>query len=111
MRNLIIHRKWLNLILSGEKTWEIRSRNTSIRGQIGLGYRKYRHGIASLVDVKKMTLEELERDFDKHKVTPKELEKYLHGKNYGYAYILKDVKKVDPPVPIPPSYGNWVYDK
>ena len=36
MKALIIKKKWLDLILSGEKTWEMRSRNTKVRGRIAL---------------------------------------------------------------------------
>lgn len=35
-RALIIRKPWLDLILSGQKTWEMRSRNTNITGWIGL---------------------------------------------------------------------------
>ena len=112
MKNLIMHEKWLNLILSGKKIWDIRSQDTSIRGEIGLAYRHYRYGIATLVYVKKMTLEELSQTFDKHRVPSEELEKYLHGKDYGFAYVLRDVKKLDQPIPIPISraYGKWIED-
>lgn len=33
---LIIRGQWLNLILTGEKTWEMRSRPTKVTGWIGL---------------------------------------------------------------------------
>lgn len=36
MKALIIRSRWLDLILSGHKTWEMRSRHTTIRGRIGL---------------------------------------------------------------------------
>ena len=35
-RALIIRKPWIDLILSGRKTWEMRSRPTNIRGRIGL---------------------------------------------------------------------------
>ncbi len=35
-RALIVKKPWIDLILSGEKTWEMRSRTTNIRGEIGL---------------------------------------------------------------------------
>ena len=35
-RALIVKKKWLDMILSGEKVWEIRGQDTSIRGKIGL---------------------------------------------------------------------------
>jgi hypothetical protein len=36
MRGLIIDEPWIGYIISGTKTWEMRSRNTAIRGSIGL---------------------------------------------------------------------------
>lgn len=36
MRALIIREPWIELILSGRKTWEIRGTATSVRGRIGL---------------------------------------------------------------------------
>jgi len=35
-RGLIVREPWISLILSGKKTWEMRSRSTNIRGRIGL---------------------------------------------------------------------------
>src|ERR1035437_2732880 len=36
MRALLIRRPWIDMILDGQKTWEIRGSRTSVRGQIGL---------------------------------------------------------------------------
>ncbi|HIE5095170.1 ASCH domain-containing protein [Stenotrophomonas maltophilia] len=36
MKGLVIDDPWISLILSGRKTWEMRSRPTSIRGRIAL---------------------------------------------------------------------------
>ena len=35
-RALIVRKPWIDLILSGEKVWEMRSRPTNITGRIGL---------------------------------------------------------------------------
>lgn len=35
-RALIVRQPWIDLILSGEKSWEMRSQSTSVRGRIGL---------------------------------------------------------------------------
>jgi len=35
-RALIVRKPWIDLILSGQKTWEMRSRPTNVRGEIGL---------------------------------------------------------------------------
>ena len=36
MKGLIIKEPWISLILSGKKTWELRSRDTRVRGRIAL---------------------------------------------------------------------------
>ena len=36
MKGLIIKAPWIDYILSGKKTWEIRGCNTKIRGEIAL---------------------------------------------------------------------------
>jgi hypothetical protein len=36
MKGLIIKSPWIDKILAGEKTWEIRGSNTKIRGKISL---------------------------------------------------------------------------
>lgn len=35
-RALIVRQPWIDLILSGQKTWEMRSQKTNVRGRIGL---------------------------------------------------------------------------
>jgi hypothetical protein len=36
MKDLVIDERWISLIISGEKTWEMRSRNPLVRGRIAL---------------------------------------------------------------------------
>jgi hypothetical protein len=68
MRVLKIEEKWVNKILDGSKTWEIRRTNTKIRGHIALGNTSKRCyvGYADLVCSKPMTVEELKKHNDKH---------------------------------------------
>jgi hypothetical protein len=35
-RALVVRKPWIDLILAGEKTWEIRGSNTAVRGRVGL---------------------------------------------------------------------------
>jgi hypothetical protein len=72
----------------GEKVWEIRSQDTKFRGEIGLGYRGHRYGTSLLVDVKRMSLEELNNILI-NKVPLQDLKKYLHGKNFGYTTCIR----------------------
>ena len=60
MKGLIIKAPWIDYILEGKKTWEIRGSNTNIRGRIALiksGSGKI-FGTVDLVDSKKITLDE-----------------------------------------------------
>ena len=60
MKGLIVKEPWINYILAGEKTWEIRSSNVKIRGRIALiksGTGKI-FGTVELVDSKELTFKE-----------------------------------------------------
>jgi len=60
MKGLIIKSPWIELILEGKKTWEIRGSNTKIRGPVALiksGSGKV-FGEANVIDSKELTLED-----------------------------------------------------
>ena len=50
MKGLIIDEPWISLIVSGEKSWEMRSRDTYVRGRIGL-IRKGSKTVIGLADL------------------------------------------------------------
>lgn len=60
LRGLIIKEPWIDLILNGDKTWEIRGTNTTIRGRIAL----IKSGTASiigtveLIDTQQLSIQE-----------------------------------------------------
>ena len=58
-RVLLVQKYWLDKILSGEKTWEIRSSNTRVRGKILLGYKNHIYGETNLVNSFKISKEGL----------------------------------------------------
>lgn len=100
MKGLIIHSNWLDLILSGEKTWELRSRATSIRGQIGL----IRKGTGQVCAVAEITdvgseLSELELidSFQNHRVPPSYWAPYDQFK-WRYPWKLQRVRTLSQPV-------------
>ena len=80
-RCLKIDDKWVNLILSGNKTWEIRRTNTKIRERIALGNTKTMCyvGYATLTDSIEITIEELKKYNDKHQANDF-IEKYAKGR-------------------------------
>ncbi len=95
MKNLKIKQKWIELILSGKKTWEIRRQKTNITGLMGLGYREKRYGTAYLMGCEKFSIDELVKHFDEHQVPEIELRKYVTkgGKTHGFAWFLKDARR------------------
>jgi hypothetical protein len=108
MRCLKIDDKWVNLILSGNKTWEIRRRNTRIRERIALGNTKIKRcvGCARIVDSVEMTVEELKKHKDKHQANDF-LDKYAKGRETLFAWVLEDVEVEPKPKPYPYSTGSW----
>ncbi len=97
MMGLIIKEQWLNEILAGRKTWELRGRNTKIRGKIALIQKGSGQvvGTCQLVDVKgPLTPDEYRHNFDKHRV-PVE-----NGLMYPktYAWILQDARRFEHPI-------------
>lgn len=93
MRCLKIDEKWVNLILSGKKTWEIRRTNTIIRERIALGNKKIKRcvGYATIVDSLEKSLDELEQYSSKHQANDF-LRKYAKGRDTLYAWVLDDIE-------------------
>jgi predicted transcriptional regulator len=108
MRCLKIDDKWVNLILNGSKTWEIRRRNTLIRERIALGNTKTKRvvGYATIVDSFEMTVEELKKYNDKHQANDF-LDKYFDGRKILFAWVLEDIKVETKPKSYSHSTGSW----
>lgn len=108
IRCLKIDDKWVNLILNGTKTWEIRRTNTTIRERIALGNKKMKRvvGYAKIVDSVEMSIEELKKHNVKHQANDF-LEKYADGKKTLFAWILEDVEVEAKPNPYSHSTRSW----
>jgi hypothetical protein len=111
MKGLIIKSPWIDKILTGEKSWEIRSSRINIRGPIAL-IRKGSGaiiGTCRLVDVKgPLTPAEFSRNEARHRVPQTWLAENRYEKIY--AWVLQDAKPL--PIPIPYNHPNgaviWV---
>jgi hypothetical protein len=111
LKVLIVQEPHLSNILNGHKTWEIRRQNTNIRGLIGLGRNEEMYGKAVLKDSFLMSVQDLMKHQDKHLVSPQWLKKYAKGKNNLFVWLLEKAERLEKPIKIPRSYGNWVlYD-
>lgn len=71
MKGLIIKPKWADLILSGDKTWEIRGSQTHHRGEIGIikSGTKQVYGTVELVNCAPLTMYNWAANQDKHLVS------------------------------------------
>jgi hypothetical protein len=110
VKGLIIDEPWISLIVSGEKTWEMRSRNTHLRGRIGLIRKgsKTVIGLADLVDtLPKLPRSELRASFAKHRVPEHEIDENF---KWSTAWVLQRARSLQEPVPYrhPAGAVIWV---
>lgn len=97
MKSLIIRQPWIEFILSGQKTWEMRSKPNKVHQRIGL----IEQGTGLIVGEATIwpSLESVspqhsvENDFDKHRVSEAELlEKWC------YPWPLTDIIRYENPI-------------
>lgn len=111
MRGLLIREPWVGKILAGEKSWEMRSKATSIRGEIAL----IRQGSGMVVGTAKVvdTLPALTRenymDFrDRHAIPSEMLDEVMaHG--WVHPWVLADVRQLPDPVPYKHGSGPVIF--
>jgi hypothetical protein len=108
MRCLKMDDKWVNLVLSGKKVWEIRTRGTNIRERIALGNTKTKccAGYVTIVDSVEITVAELLKYNDKHQANDF-LKQYAKNSDSLFAWFLKDIEIELNPKPYTYSTGAW----
>ena len=110
-RALIIASPYIERILSGAKTWEMRSTATKLRGRIGL-VRKGSGMImatANLVDsIGPLTQDQMLAHADRHRV---ESERILSGAvdKWKFAWVLNGVQVLQRPVPYAHPAGAVIW--
>ena len=107
-RALIIQKPWIELILQGNKTWEMRSTKTNIRGKIGLieAGTGLIVGEVELVDsLPEITNRQMRDNFEKHLVCDFSL-----LKKWKYPWVLKNAIRYKEPKPYAHKSGcvTWV---
>jgi len=99
MRALVIKSPWIELILDGKKTWEVRSRATAVRERIALIRSKSGQifGTAELVACHgPFSREQMMVERDKHQVPPERMSEVDY--EHFYAWELKNVRRFERPV-------------
>lgn len=112
IKGLIIDTPAIDKILSGRKTWEMRSSHTKVRGMIALIKKGSGTvvGVAHLVDsLGPFSKEELLASQDRHLISSQRLDDPKVEK-WNHAWVLKDVKPLVRPVPYTHPNGavKWV---
>lgn len=94
MKGLIIREPWIGMILAGRKTWEMRSRQTSYRGRVGL-IRKGTGmvvGVAEIVDsLPPLNSAGFHAARENHGIPPEKDVEVLHA-GWVYPWALRDVR-------------------
>jgi hypothetical protein len=111
-KGLIIAEPWIGLILSGEKTWEMRAQATSYRGWFGLIPKGSGavDGIARLADVgARLTHNEMLENKARHRI-PGAMIRSGEVAKWSVPWILADVFRLPAPVPYRHRSGavTWV---
>jgi len=112
MKGLVIRAPWINLILSGKKTWEMRSRPTSIRGEIALirAGSGLICGTATLAEcLQACTPEQLRATIAYHAIPESGLAAAT-AKGWTTPWVLRDIRLLEPPVHYKHPFGavTWV---
>lgn len=97
LRGLVIKKEWLDKILAGEKTWEIRGSDCKKRGPVALiesGSGKIK-GFAVIRDSFPVNREDLASNPDKHRISGERLD-VADGYRRLHAWELSWAKRVNP---------------
>lgn len=111
MDGLLIREPWIDKILSGEKTWEIRGSNTKKRGRIALikSGTGLVYGTAELSDCVPLSHEKYRAATDRHCIPYEQTEEYPYKRTF--AWVLKDHLRFDEPKPYKHPGGAVIWVK
>lgn len=108
---LIIDEPWIDYILRGEKTWEMRAQPTHKRGRIGL-IRKGSGtivGEATVVDcLAPLSRAQMLENIHKHRI-PKEMIVSGQVEKWRYPWVLADVERYETPIPYAHPNGAVIW--
>ena len=95
MKALIIKKPWIDYILDGYKTWEIRGNKTNIRGEIELiqSGSGLVVGSCEIIDSKELTLSDYQQNKALHKIEDVQILPYKKT----YAWVIAKAKRYETP--------------
>ncbi|WLR46522.1 ASCH domain-containing protein [Halobacillus litoralis] len=109
MKGLLIKEPWIEMILNGEKTWEIRGTNTKQRGTIGLIKSGSGHvfGTVDIKDSKLLTKEEYEKSTHLHGIQEEDCQPMPYKRTY--AWELGNPVLYEEPIPYTHPLGAVIW--
>lgn len=112
MKALIIRSPWIDLILSGKKTWEMRSRHTHTRGRIALikAGSGLIYATAELAEcLPPLNAEQMRMTYPQHGIPDEHMAAVL-ANNWTTPWVLRDIRPLKAPVPYSHPNGavTWV---
>jgi hypothetical protein len=109
LKGLIIDEPWVSMIMAGEKTREMRSRNTAVRGRIALIRKgsKTVVGVPELVGTRpKLSRSKLTANVDRHQGPANEIDDHF---KYDTAWVMKGARPLPQPVPCRHPVGAVIW--
>ena len=109
MKGLLIKSPWVNFILEGRKTWEIRGSSTHIRGRVGLIQSGTGTvvGTVNIVDSRPLTIGEYRENSDRHCIDNARSLPLPYRKTY--AWVLEDPVVFETPLPYKHPSGAVIW--
>lgn len=110
MKGLIIKSPWIELILEGKKTWEIRGSNTKIRGPIVLikSGSKKAFGEVNIIDSRELCLKDYQESRRFHCVGSENSLQLPYKKTYAWVFDKPITYKEPIPYKHPMGAVIWV---
>jgi hypothetical protein len=106
---LFVREPFAERIISGRKTWEIRTRPTHRRGRIAIMSQRGLLGTVEIYDVAgPLTAADLVRHIGKHRAPLRLLHAYAAGRAL-YAWVLREPARLDPPLVLRHGRGPVVW--
>ena len=107
---LIIKRPFINLILEGKKTWELRKSNTKIRGLIALISKGKLYGFVNLTNTFRIKVSELKAFEHMHRAG-RILKRYAGGREELYVWVLSSPLRLPKPIKVTYPRGVRMWTK
>lgn len=108
---LIVRPEWGDLILDGVKTWEIRGSDTKKRGTFFLAYSGTGkvYGQFDLVDSVFVTLDDLQRNENKHRIGNSEMVMQVY--DTPHAWVIENARRYEKPFAYTHPQGAVIWVK